>query len=134
MKLTVAVFTLLLVSLIVQGCRHNVSDIKPEDITPIMKEYFQKDDSYRMLAAAALNISATSTWDELRPLIARVYNLPDKALWEDIRKRRIELGELNRGEDDRERREWAAAFELPEDASWIEIREMVKRARLILLR
>ncbi len=96
-----------------------------KQIDPVMEKYLALDDDYRIIATIMFNLSRKSTWEDIRPSIAKRYGLSEISSWEDIREARFKRGTLNRTEDELERKEWAKVFKLSPDASWKEIRERV---------
>lgn len=92
-----------------------------------VQKYLELDDKYREAAAWQFGLPPSSSWEEVRRVVSRTYNLSENVSWEDIRERRFSKGELNKTEDEKERKEWARAFSLIDTASWKEIREEVAR-------
>lgn len=91
------------------------------------KKYVELDESYRKYAAEFFRLSEDSSWEKIRPIVAKHYNLRRNASFEEIRERRIKLGELDRKEVEFERKEWAVGLCLTELLSWPEIRKELKK-------
>lgn len=97
---------------------------KPCDTT---KRFIELDELYRKYAVQIFGLSKDSSWEKIRPVIAKHYNLREDALWEDIRKKRISLGELTVKNVETERKEWAVGLCLSESTPWPEIRKELEK-------
>ena len=98
--------------------------VKPCDT---VQKYVELDDKYRKYAAELFKLPEDSSWKKIRPVVARHYKLSNSATWEEIRDKRIVLGELDKNEDEAERKEWAKGLCLSESTSWPEIRKQVEK-------
>jgi hypothetical protein len=72
-------------------------------------------------------LSRNTSIEDVEKEVARRYGLPETAVFEDIRKEQIRLGEYSEEKFEKARKDWCHVFDLPEQSPWSKIREVVIR-------